>query len=627
MRRYGYVIGPLLGLLLPALTIGLIAVRTEEVPRVVSVWPLLAALGASAATWWLQGLIVAVLARPQLDSLRVGDMFRVYMAGTFVALVSPIRGAEIPYEVYLLKRLGLSAGEGSNVVVTRVLLDAAVLTPAALVAAFALYSSALPEVQNPGLFLAGLASAVALAAVAFLVRRRIRGSGGKRTLRLGGSVWQAKAGAKISGFLRDMRRSFASYWRPGHRATLAYAIALAIVYWAFRLSAGPLALMAVGWSGDWLPVVGAQLLLASFVLPFVPTPGGGGARELGLAALLSGYVPEGQLLSGIVVHTVLSHWLPLIAGAFFAGHELRRGTFRRGGGRNAAGQGVHAEANAQVLLAAPRITSPRRYVLSGNQEPEENMAAPRGKPSDRPYLGREQGLRKPPATTRFFNGLGRRVAYFYVRRLMRSDIEWGTELPSGAKIIAVNHPTTTDPFLMMSWPFEPIYILISEAAFEVPLVGRFLRLAGHIPVYADRGREAFEAALRLLGEGKTVGIFPEGALSEDDGQLVSARSGAVRLAVTAQVPIVPAGIAPDWHFVTARQWRRSGASEQMRWFWLGAYEVSVGEPLVFEHAVDDREAVKRSTDILTGEIERLMQRSADRLLRASWPLITRQHEG
>jgi 1-acyl-sn-glycerol-3-phosphate acyltransferase len=254
------------------------------------------------------------------------------------------------------------------------------------------------------------------------------------------------------------------------------------------------------------------------------------------------------------------------------------------------------------------------------------MAAQQSKLSDRPYSGRKQSMRKPPATTRFFNEFGRRVAYFYVRRLMRSHAEWETDLPSGAKIIAANHPTTTDPFLMMSWPFEPVYILISEAAFKVPLIGRFLRLAGHIPVYAHRGREAFESALHLLGEGKTVGIFPEGALSEDDGRLVTTRSGAVRLAVTAHVPIVPAGIAPDWHFITTRQLQRFGVTEKMRWFWLGAYEVSVGKSLVFEHAADDREAVKRSTDILTEEIERLMERSAKRLLGASWPLTTRMRE-
>jgi uncharacterized protein (TIRG00374 family) len=328
VRRYGNAIRALLGLLLPTLVILLIAARAEEIPRAVSVWPLLAALGTSVVTWWLQGLIYAVLARPQLKALRVGDMFRVEMAGLFVALISPIRGAELPYKAYLLKRLGLSAPEGTNVVVTRVLLDAVVLTPAALVA-LTLYSSALPEVENPNLLLAGLAAAVVLAAVAFLVRRRVRGRAGKRTSPLSGSGWQAKAAAKTSGFLGDTHKGFASYWRPGHRATLLYAIPLTTVYWAFRLSAGPLALMAVGWSGDWLPVLVAQLLLVSFVLPFAPTPGGGGARELGLAALLSGYVQEGQLLSGLIVYTALSHWLPLIASAFFAGHELWRGIFRR----------------------------------------------------------------------------------------------------------------------------------------------------------------------------------------------------------------------------------------------------------------------------------------------------------
>ncbi len=254
------------------------------------------------------------------------------------------------------------------------------------------------------------------------------------------------------------------------------------------------------------------------------------------------------------------------------------------------------------------------------------MTAQRGETFDGPYSGRKQSVRGPAATTRFVNGLGRRVAYFYVRRLMRSEVEWEADVSSGAKIIAANHPTTTDPFLMMSWPFGPVYILISEAAFKVPLVGEFLRLAGHIPVYAHRGREAFEAALHLLSEGQTVGVFPEGALSEGDGRLATARSGAVRLAVTAGAPIVPAGVAPDWHFVTARRLRRFGVKEQMRWFWLGAYEVSVGKPLVFGHAADDREAVKRSTDILVREIECPMERSAKRLLDASWPMTHRVWE-
>jgi glycosyltransferase 2 family protein len=338
MRRYGYAVGAFLGVLLPACVAVLIAVGTEEISRVVSVWPLLAALGISALTWWLQGVIYALLARPQLKNLRVGDMFRVDMAGMFVALVSPVRGAELPYKVYLLKRLGLSAGEGSNVVVTRVMLDVAVLTPAALVG-LPLYFE-LPRVQGSNLLMVSLGATATLAAVLLFTRMSVRGRVEGKTSRPGGSGWQAR----ISGFLSDVRRSFATYWRPGHRAILVYAVALTTVYWTLRLSVGPLALMAAGWTGDWLPVVVAQLLLVTLVLPFAPTPGGSGARELGLAALLSGYVPEGQLLGGLIIYTFLSHWLPLIAGALFAGRQLWHGIVRYGGGRKATDRRGYAEA-------------------------------------------------------------------------------------------------------------------------------------------------------------------------------------------------------------------------------------------------------------------------------------------
>jgi len=331
-RRASYTAGALLGVLLTALVAVVIAVRTDEIPGVVSLWPLLAGLGISLATWWLQALIYAVLARPQLESLRTKDMFRVEMAGLFVALISPIRGAELPYKVYLLRRVGLSAAGGTDVVVTRVLLDGAVLTPAALVALM-LYSRS-PVVQDPRLLVAVVAIAATLAAVIYLVRRRL----GSTTSRPGGSGWRAKGRAQVCSFFANVRRSSASYWRRGHRTTLVYALALAAIYWALRLCAAPLALMAVGWSGDWIPVVIAQLLLVSFVLPFAPTPGGGGARELGLVALLSGYVPEGELLSGLVVYTALSHWLPLVASAFFAGRELGQRIFRGGGRKPAEGE-------------------------------------------------------------------------------------------------------------------------------------------------------------------------------------------------------------------------------------------------------------------------------------------------
>ena len=117
-----------------------------------------------------------------------------------------------------------------------------------------------------------------------------------------------------------------------------------------------------------------------------------------------------------------------------------------------------------------------------------------------------------------------------------------------------------------------------------------------------------------------MGIYPEGALSKEDGHFAAAHTGAVRLAAAAQVPLLPMGIALDRHFVATRQLDQFGVREQMRWFWLGAYEVSMGQALMLDHPADDREAVKHSTDLLMREIGRLVDRSAQRLLNSSWPL-------
>ncbi|NTU64825.1 MAG: hypothetical protein HGB05_15860, partial [Chloroflexi bacterium] len=71
---------------------------------------------------------------------------------------------------------------------------------------------------------------------------------------------------------------------------------------------------------------------------------------------------------------------------------------------------------------------------------------------------------------------------------------------------------------------------------------------------------------------------------------------------------------------STRQLAQFGVQEQMRWFWLGAYEVSMGQALMLDHPADDREAVNRSTDILMQEIRQLVDRSGQRLLSSSWSL-------
>lgn len=60
----------------------------------------------------------------------------------------------------------------------------------------------------------------------------------------------------------------------------------------------------------------------------------------------------------------------------------------------------------------------------------------------------------------------------------------------------------------------------------------------HISVDRNNGSASFVAALRLLKTGEIVGIFPEGTISTSF-EIKALKSGAVRLAIGADVPVIP----------------------------------------------------------------------------------------
>jgi len=204
---------------------------------------------------------------------------------------------------------------------------------------------------------------------------------------------------------------------------------------------------------------------------------------------------------------------------------------------------------------------------------------------------------------RIVNGSGRMAARLYAGTLLKMDVQWHAPLPAGAKIIAANHPTTTDPFLLMGLAPEPISILITEMCFQVPVLGQFLRQAGHVPVIDGKGRTAFDEAAKLLKTGHTVGIFPEGALSPLAGGVCSPHTGVARLALSTGAPIIPVGICLQREHIRFRETTVGGKTEIARFYLQGPYAVTIGEPMRFEGNVEDRQHVRSVS-------ERIMQRIA-----------------
>lgn len=200
-------------------------------------------------------------------------------------------------------------------------------------------------------------------------------------------------------------------------------------------------------------------------------------------------------------------------------------------------------------------------------------------------------------------------------KTIKPDIVDRTPLPAGKKIFAANHPTTLDPFLMLSYVPEQVSILVTEDVFKIPAFGRYLRSAGHIPVFKSNGRVTFRQAIDMLESGTNIGIFPEGALSPLVPELGfgRARTGAVRLALETGAPIIPIGISLPLGNIRYYHGNDRQNPWIARYFLRGPYAVSIGAPIWLPGKVNDKEHLYCLSDELISRIAALSGASQLRL--------------
>jgi 1-acyl-sn-glycerol-3-phosphate acyltransferase len=131
-----------------------------------------------------------------------------------------------------------------------------------------------------------------------------------------------------------------------------------------------------------------------------------------------------------------------------------------------------------------------------------------------------------------------------LRRIWRPKVAGIEKIPAGGAIICANHLSIGDQLFLGVTAPRHITFWAKAEYFERGLTRRMVNGMGAIPVERAGGRavlSAFDAAIPVLQAGGLVAVFPEGTRSPD-GRLYRGRTGAVRLAAQAGVPIVPAGI-------------------------------------------------------------------------------------
>ncbi len=132
-------------------------------------------------------------------------------------------------------------------------------------------------------------------------------------------------------------------------------------------------------------------------------------------------------------------------------------------------------------------------------------------------------------------------------------------------VVVSNHESFVDILLISHLPTEMKWMSKIEIL-RIPLVGWMMRLARDIPLErgdAESIAKAMEASRERLSTNVSVMIFPEGTRSKT-GELRPFKTGAFRLAIEAQVPILPLAVYGTRDALRKHDWRLGNAEAEVR---------------------------------------------------------------
>lgn len=162
----------------------------------------------------------------------------------------------------------------------------------------------------------------------------------------------------------------------------------------------------------------------------------------------------------------------------------------------------------------------------------------------------------------------------------------------GEAILASNHLAEIDSLCLAAVLPRPVAFATKQEYFAGRGVrARLLRAAGQIPT--DRsggapGESALRAAHAVLDRGGLWAIYPEGTRSPD-GRLYRGRTGAMRVALGRDCPLIPVTIEGTQRI---RPWRPSRV------------RITIGPPLDLTPFSTERESVRAATDALMAQLAR-----------------------
>lgn len=197
---------------------------------------------------------------------------------------------------------------------------------------------------------------------------------------------------------------------------------------------------------------------------------------------------------------------------------------------------------------------------------------------------------------------------------LKFDFKGEENVPrKGGAILAINHVSYLD-FAITGTAALPagryVRFMAKKEIFDNKLAGPLMRGMHHINVDRSNGSASFVAALRALKAGEVIGIFPEGTISTSF-EIKGLKSGAVRLAMGAGVPVIPTII---WG--SQRIWTKGVKRDLRRKHY--PVTVSFGEPITYQRGENVEEAELNLRETLLGMLHQVQDNYPDSHVGQRW---------
>ena len=137
--------------------------------------------------------------------------------------------------------------------------------------------------------------------------------------------------------------------------------------------------------------------------------------------------------------------------------------------------------------------------------------------------------------------------WFIIRPIFRLIFRISTEgienVPKeNGCILAANHRSNLDPFVLNTVSPRPIFFMAKQELFRIPIFSWFIKKAGAIPVKrSSRDIGALKKAIELINNGYCIGIFPEGTRAKP-GEFRKPQSGVGLLVSKTESKVIPVKI-------------------------------------------------------------------------------------